>query len=55
MKQLGPYKIIVIIAAIIQSIIVVVAGYLLFKHRGFTSSQSSLPPKATIEQQKNQK
>jgi len=31
MKQLGPYKKYIIIAAVIQSIIVVIAGYILFK------------------------
>ncbi len=33
MKQLGPYKKYIIAAAIIQSIIVVLIGYVLFKSR----------------------
>jgi len=33
MKQLGPYRKFVIAAAILQSIIVVVAGFFLFKDR----------------------
>lgn len=34
MKQLGPYKKYIIIAAVIQSILVIIFGYSLFKSRG---------------------
>lgn len=46
MKNLGPYKKYIVAAAVIQSIIVVVAGYLLFR---------AMADKASLEHQVQEK
>lgn len=52
MKHLGPYRKYMIAGAIIQSIIVVVAGYLLFKSRAAKNPlEHEVPEKPGVEQQ----
>ncbi len=50
MKQLGPHKKYVIAAAVIQSIIVVIAGYLLFKSKFNHDPADSVQKKPHVEQ-----
>jgi hypothetical protein len=53
MKQLGPYRKIVITAAVVQTIIVVVAGYLLFKSSFSQKPDAVMATKPVIEQPKS--
>ena len=50
MKQLGPYRKYVTIAAIVQSVIVIVAGYLLFKSQAHRDPADAVTKKPHIEQ-----
>lgn len=51
MKHLGPYRKYMIAAAVIQSIIVVVAGYLLFKSKAMKSPlEHDVQDKPAVEQ-----
>lgn len=50
MKQLGPYRKFVIAAAIVQSIIVIVAGFLLFKDKLSNMHRDTTPASPQVEQ-----
>lgn len=50
MKQLGRHKKYVIIAAVVQSVIVIIAGYLLFKSKLNHEPSDSIQKKPHIEQ-----
>lgn len=56
MNKLGPYKKYVVIAAVIQSIIVVVAGYILFKSRAAKElPENKMQDKPVVERTLNSK
>ena len=50
MKQLGPYKKFIIAAAVIQSILVIIVGYVLFKSKAAKDPlQHQIPGKMAAE------